>query len=113
MIILQRKAHYKERLIIQTLIDEEKNNAFIAKKHNRARSTISRKINKFVVKKDDKYDATLPNWLVKDDYLSKRNLDKISTHIKLIKLLANQKSQRRKANANTKSGWKIKDIIIP
>lgn len=160
-----KRLSFKERVIIQTLIDEEKTKAFIAKKLNRARSTISREINKLVVNKGDKYDATLANWLAKDDYLNKRNLDKISTHIKLkffvykgllqgwspdqisgrlkdkypndpvmsisyeaiymhiyrhrqaslnkklIKLLPYQKLQRRRANAKTKRGSKIKDII--
>ena len=78
-----KRLSFKERVIIQTLIDEDKTKAFIAKKLNRARSTISREINKLVVNKDDKYDATLANWLAKDDYLNKRNLDKINTHIKL------------------------------
>ncbi|WBL23793.1 IS30 family transposase [Zunongwangia sp. HRR-M8] len=160
-----KRLSFKERVIIQTLIDEEKTKACIAKKLNRARSTISREINKLVVNKDDKYDATLANWLAKDDYLNKRNLDKINTHIKLkffvykgllqgwspdqisgrlkdkypndpvmsisyeaiymhiyrhrqaslnkklIKLLPYQKSQRRRANAKTKRGSKIKGII--
>lgn len=78
-----KRLSFKERVIIQTLIDEDKTKACIAKKLNRARSTISREINKLVVNKDDKYDASLANWLAKDDYLNKRNLDKINTHIKL------------------------------
>tara|TARA_B100000929_G_scaffold287524_1_gene274368 strand:- start:233 stop:1228 length:996 start_codon:yes stop_codon:yes gene_type:complete len=160
-----KRLTFKERVIIQTLIDEKKSKAFIAKKLNRARSTISREVNKLTQSKDDKYDATLANWLAKDDYLNKRNLDKISTHKKLkfyvykgllkgwspdqisgrlkdkypndpvmsisyeaiymhiyrhrqtslnkklIKLLPYQKSQRRRANAKTKRGSKIKDII--
>ena len=160
-----KRLTFKERVIIQTLIDEKKSKAFIAKKLNRARSTISREVNKLTQSKDDKYDATLANWLAKDDYLNKRNLDKINTHKKLkfyvykgllkgwssdqisgrlkdkypndpvmsisyeaiymhiyrhrqtslnkklIKLLPYQKSQRRRANAKTKRGSKIKDII--
>lgn len=156
---------FKERVIIQTLIDENKSKAFIAKKLKRSRSTITREINKWLIDPGDKYDATLANWLAKDDYLNKRNLDKINTytrlkffvykgllkgwspdqisgrlkdrypndpvmsisyeaiymHIyrhrqaslnkKLIKLLPYQKSQRRRANAKTKRGTKIKDII--
>ena len=159
-----KRLTFKERVIIQTLIDEKKSKAFIAKKLNRARSTISREVNKLTQSKDDKYDATLANWLAKDDYLNKRNLNKINTHKKLkfyvykgllkgwspdqisgrlkdkypndpvmsisyeaiymhiyrhrqtslnkklIKLLPYQKSQRRRANAKTKRGSKIKDI---
>ena len=160
-----KRLTFKERVIIQTLIDENKSKAFIAKKLKRSRSTITREINKWVIDHDDKYDATLANWLAKDDYLNKRNIDKINTykrlkffvykgllegwspdqisgrlkdkypndlvmsisyeaiymHIyrhrqaslnkKLIKLLPYQKSQRRRANAKTKRGTKIKDVI--
>ena len=160
-----KRLTFKERVIIQTLMEENKSKAFIAKKLKRSRSTITREINKWVIDSDDKYDATLANWLAKDDYLNKRNLDKINTykrlkffvykgllegwspdqisgrlkdkypndpvmsisyeaiymHIyrhrqaslnkKLIKLLPYQKSQRRRANAKTKRGTKIKDII--
>lgn len=160
-----RRLSLKERVIIQTLLEENKTKSFIAKKLNRARTTITREVNKWVVDIDDKYDATLADWLAKDDYRSKRNLDKISTysllkfyvykgllkgwspeqisgrikldypnnpimtisheaiykHIyvhrqarlnkKLIKLLPYQKSRRRRANAKTKRGSKIKDQI--
>jgi IS30 family transposase len=155
----------KERVIIQTLLEENKSKSFIAKRLNRSRSTISREINKWIDNPKDKYDATLADWYAKDDYLNKRNLDKISTysllkfyvykgllkdwspeqiagrikddypndpvmtisyeaiymHIyahrqaslnkKLIKLLPYQKTQRRRANAKTKRGSKIKDQI--
>lgn len=160
-----KRLTFKERVIIQTLIEENKPKAFIAKKLKRSRSTITREINKWVIDPEDKYDATLANWMAKDDYLNKRNLDKINTykrlkffvykgllegwspdqisgrlkdkypndpvmtisyeaiymHIyrhrqaslnkKLIKLLPYQKSQRRRANAKTKRGARIKDII--
>lgn len=155
----------KERVIIQTLLEENKPKSFIAKRLNRSRSTISREVNKWTDGPKDKYDATLADWYAKDDYLNKRNLDKISTynrlkiyvykgllndwspeqisgrikddypndpvmtisyeaiymHIyahrqarlnkKLIKLLPYQKTQRRRANAKTKRGSRIKDQI--
>ena len=160
-----KRLTFEERDIIQTLIDENKSKAFIATKLNRARSTITREVNKWIVNPDDKYDATLANWVAKDDYLNKRNLDKINSHKrlkffvykgllqgwspeqisgrlkdeypndpvmkisyeaiymhiyrnrqaslnkKLIKLLPYQKSRRRRANAKTKRGSKIKDSI--
>ncbi|WBL23723.1 IS30 family transposase [Zunongwangia sp. HRR-M8] len=160
-----KRLTFKERVVIQTLLEENKTKSFIAKKLDRSRSTITREVNKWVVNPDDKYDATLANWLAKDDYLNKRNLDKINTYIrlkffvykgllegwspdqisgrlkdkypndpvmsisyeaiymhiyrhrqaslnkKLIKLLPYQKSQRTRANAKTKRGTKIKDII--
>lgn len=71
---------HKERVQIQTLLNENKSKAYIAKTLNRARSTISREVNKWVQEKEDFYDADLAQWLAKDDYLNKRNLDKISTY---------------------------------
>lgn len=49
----------KERVIIQTLLEENKSKSFIAKRLNRSRSTISREINKWIENPSDKYDATL------------------------------------------------------
>ena len=70
----------KERIKIETLLNENKSKAYIAKALNRSRSTISREINKWVQDPNDKYTAELAQWNAKDDYLNKRNLDKISTH---------------------------------
>lgn len=151
----------KERVIIETLLQENKTKSYIAKTLNRSRSTITREVNKW----GGDYNATLANWNAKDDYLNKRNRDKISTynrlkifvyrgllsgwspeqisgrlklnypkdpimsisyeaiymHIyahrqarlnrKLIALLPYKKTQRRRANAKTKRGVKIKDQI--
>ena len=60
---------HKERVQIQTLLNENKSKAYIAKTLNRARSTISREVNKWVQEKEDSYDADLAQWLAKDDYL--------------------------------------------
>lgn len=75
-----RRLSLKERVIIQTLLEENKSKSFIAKKLNRSRSTITREVNKWVSNPNDKYDASLADWLAKDDYLNKRNLDKIGTY---------------------------------
>ena len=75
-----RRLSLKERVIIQTLLEENKSKSFIAKRLNRSRSSITREVNKWVSNPSDKYDASLANWLAKDDYLNKRNLDKIGTH---------------------------------
>ncbi|MCB4800348.1 helix-turn-helix domain-containing protein, partial [Neotamlana laminarinivorans] len=80
MSLKHRRLSLAERIKIETLFNENKTKAYIAKKLNRSRSTISREINKWVVKKGDKYDAHLAQWNAKDDYLNKRNLDKISTY---------------------------------
>lgn len=75
-----RRLSLKERVIIQTLLEENKSKSFIAKKLNRSRSTVTREVNKWVSNPMDKYDASLADWLAKDDYLNKRNLDKIGTY---------------------------------
>ena len=68
-----------ERVIIETLLKEKRTKSYISKKLNRSRSTISREINKW----GEDYDAELASWNAKDDYLNKRNLDKINTYFKL------------------------------
>ena len=73
----------KERVQIETLLNENKTKAYIAKTLKRSRSTITREVNKWVDNKTDKYSADLAHWNAKDDYLNKRNTDKISTHKKL------------------------------
>lgn len=70
----------KERVQIETLLNENITKAYIAKRLDRSRSTISREVNKWVQNKHDKYDAHLAHWCAKEDYLNKRNLDKISTY---------------------------------
>lgn len=78
-----KRLTYRERVIIETLLVEEKSKSFIAKKLNRSRSTVSREINKWIQKPTDSYSATLADWCAKDDYLNKRNLDKINSYNKL------------------------------
>ena len=75
-----RRLSLKERVIIQTLLNEKKTKAYIAKTLSRTPSTISREINKWVQNKEDNYDAELAHWNAKDDYANKRNRDKISTY---------------------------------
>ena len=60
-------------------MNENKSKAYIAKTLKRAPSSISREVNKWVQNKTDKYSAELATWHAKDDYLNKRNTDKIST----------------------------------
>ena len=74
---------FKERIQIETLLNEKKSKAYIAKKLNRARSTITREVNKWVQTDKDKYSAELAYRCSKDDYLNKRNTYKIAIHKKL------------------------------
>jgi IS30 family transposase len=75
-----RRLTHKERVQIKTLLNEKKSKSYIAKKLKRARSTITREVNKWVQVKEDIYDADLAHWCAKEAYLNKRNLDKISTY---------------------------------
>ena len=78
-----RRLSLKERVIIQTLLKEGKSKSYIANKLDRSRSTIGREVNKFVTQPDEEYDADLAHWCAKEDYLNKRNLDKISRYSSL------------------------------
>ena len=48
---------HKERVQIETLLNENKTKAYIAKVLKRSRSTISREVNKWVQNKTDKYSC--------------------------------------------------------
>ena len=77
-----RRLTYQERIIIETLLNQGKTKADIAKKLKRARSTIGREVNKWG-NKPDSYDDSLAHWCAVDDYENKRNKDKISAYPKL------------------------------
>lgn len=74
---------FQERVVIQTLLEEKKSKSFIALRLNRSRSTITREINKWVQNPWESYNAELAHWDAEDNYLNKRNLDKIGTFKKL------------------------------
>ncbi|WP_456379155.1 IS30 family transposase [Lutibacter sp.] len=78
-----RRLTIKERVIIETLLNENKSKSYISKKLNRSRSTISREVNRWVSEPGEIYDAYLANWWAKEVYLGKRNFDKISRNSKL------------------------------
>lgn len=75
-----KRLSLSDRVIIQTLLEEKRSKSFIATKLNRSRSTITREINKWVQHLGETYNAELANWYAKDDYLNKRNRDKIGTY---------------------------------
>jgi IS30 family transposase len=75
-----KRLSLKERVIIETLLQENKSKTYIAKKLKRSRSTITREINKWVQNPWDEYEAKLADWNAKEDYLNKRNRDKINTY---------------------------------
>jgi IS30 family transposase len=75
-----RRLSHKERVKIETLLNEKKSKSYIAKTLKRSRSTITREVNKWVKVKEDVYDADFAHSHAKEVYLNKRNLDKISTY---------------------------------
>lgn len=78
-----KRLSFQERVIIETLLEEGKSKSFIANKLNRSRSTVTREVNKWVQNPDEKYRAALAHWYAEDDYLNKRNRDKIETFCEL------------------------------
>ena len=77
-----RRLTYQERIIIETLLNQGKKKADIAKKFKRTRSTISREVNKWG-DKPGSYDSSRAHWCADNDYENKRYKDKISTYPKL------------------------------
>lgn len=80
---LRKRLTLNERIVIETLLKENKSKSYIAKQLNRNRSTITREVNNWVINPTDKYSATIADFYAKDDYLNKRNQDKINTYKKL------------------------------
>jgi transposase, IS30 family len=77
-----RRLTFQERVIIETLLNQKKKKAFIAKQLNRSRSTIGREVNPWG-NKPGSYNAELANWCAVNDYENKHKVDKISTYPKL------------------------------
>ena len=75
-----KRLSFQERVIIQILLEEDKTKSFISERLKRARSTITREINKWVQHPGETYNADLAHWNAEDDYLNKRNRDKIGTY---------------------------------
>jgi IS30 family transposase len=80
---LRRRLTLNERIVIETLLNENRSKSYIAIQLKRNRSTITREVNNWIRKPSDKYDATIANFFAKEEYLNKRNLDKINTYKRL------------------------------
>ena len=72
-----------ERVIIETLLHEEKSRSYISKYLNRSRSTITNELQYWLIKPTDKYDAQLAHWYATEVNSTKRTQDKINTHKRL------------------------------
>ena len=68
----------RERIIIETLLEENCNKSLIAQRLNRTRSTISREINKWIKNRGDTYKAELAHWYAVDENNNKRFYDKLT-----------------------------------
>lgn len=78
-----KRLTYNERIIIQTLLKENKSKNYIAIQLNRNRSTITNEVNLWVIKPTDGYNAELAHWYALETNKSKRAEDKINSHPKL------------------------------
>jgi IS30 family transposase len=78
-----KRLTYNERIIIQTLLKENKSKNYIAIQLNRNRSTITNEVNLWVIKPSDGYNAELAHWYALETNKSKRAEDKINSHPKL------------------------------
>ena len=81
------KSHSKlslnERIIIETLLKENKSKTYIAIQLKRSTSSVSREVNKWIIKPSDKYNAELAHWYAREVNKNKRNQDKINTYPRL------------------------------
>lgn len=73
----------KERIIIETLLKENRSKSYISKQLNRSRSTITKEVKLWVLKPTDFYKADLAHWYALETNKNKRTMDKINTYPKL------------------------------
>ena len=78
-----KRLSFEERVKIQTLLEEDRNKSYIARKLNRNRSTIKRELDKWVRQPNDKYDAALAHFDAVSDNNTKRKDRKINQYPKL------------------------------
>lgn len=78
-----KRLSLKERIIIETLLKENKSKSYIATQLNRNRSTITKEVKLWVLKPTDIYKADLAHWYALETNKSKRTQDKINSHPKL------------------------------
>ena len=79
----RKRLTLKERIVIETLLKENKSKTYIANQLDRNRSSIGREINNWIRKPSDKYDAHLAHWYAREINNNKRCQDKINTYPRL------------------------------
>ena len=78
-----KKLSFEERIIIETLLAENKSKSYIAIKLNRSRSTVTREVNLWVCKPTDIYSGTLAYWYSFERSRTKHSSDKIKDNPRL------------------------------
>lgn len=78
-----KRLTFNERVVIETLLKENKSRNYIAIQLNRNRSTITNEVNLWVIKPTDIYNAELAHWCALETNKSKRAEDKINSYPKL------------------------------
>ena len=78
-----KRLSYKERIVIETLLKENKSKNYIAKQLNRNRTTITREVKLWVIKPTDIYKADMAHWYALQLNKSKKYSDKINAYPKL------------------------------
>lgn len=72
-----------ERVVIETLLAENKSVSYIARQLGRNRCTIGREVNQWVIKSTDQYRAELAHFCAQQSHVTKRGKDKINTYNRL------------------------------
>ncbi len=80
---IHKRLSYKERIVIETLLKENKNKNYIAKQLNRNRATITREVNLWIIKPTDVYKADMAHWYALEVNKYKHSSDKINDNTRL------------------------------
>jgi transposase, IS30 family len=78
-----KRLSYKERVLIETCLAQNKSKNYIAKQLNRNRTTITREVKLWVLKPTDIYKADMAHWHALEISRTKKAEDKINTIPKL------------------------------
>lgn len=78
-----KRLTYNERVVIETLLKENRSRNYIANQLNRNRSTVTNEVNLWVIRPNDIYKAELAHWCALEANKNKRAEDKINSYPKL------------------------------
>jgi IS30 family transposase len=78
-----KRLTYNERVVIETLLKENRSRNYIANQLNRNRSTVTNEVNLWVIRPTDIYKAELAHWCALEANKNKRAEDKINSYPKL------------------------------